>query len=370
MTDKPQKDVITNAEVTKNDANYVRALESRIVDLERKLQFPESDSSLFVPRTWHEGMLANVKAQLPEGMQNCTILFKECERGHGYLQPDNWVDHGCPTCECTALAQKVELLTQSLKSMEKHRDELIENATRHESRMAKALHDRLAARDEAQSLRNAYAALLQSHERLQRTFGISSRQLDREPLAADEHGPIYKDDLCPDALRDGYLRRSAASKALRTAQPPKQEGDYGIEIISNGPSECTRQNCPTTAPHRHITDPNEDLEHVIAARRARMMATIADADSDAPGRPVPPQHTINNDSALDQLRDSARMKPISTEEAVDLIRNGQTDRVYLKKADETPPRRPDEQDDPTEFHGVGPFSDETSNTPDKQTEER
>lgn len=36
--------------------------------------------------------------QLPEGMRKCTILFKKCPLGHGWLTATNWVQHGCPTC--------------------------------------------------------------------------------------------------------------------------------------------------------------------------------------------------------------------------------------------------------------------------------
>jgi hypothetical protein len=39
-----------------------------------------------------------VLRQLPAEMQHCTILFKECENGHGRLTATNWIDHGCPTC--------------------------------------------------------------------------------------------------------------------------------------------------------------------------------------------------------------------------------------------------------------------------------
>jgi hypothetical protein len=40
-----------------------------------------------------------LQKQLPEGMEHCTILFKECEKGHGWLTATNWVPHGCPTCQ-------------------------------------------------------------------------------------------------------------------------------------------------------------------------------------------------------------------------------------------------------------------------------
>lgn len=46
-----------------------------------------------------ERELAEAKAQLPDGMKDCTILFKQCDKGHGWLTATNWVQHGCPTCE-------------------------------------------------------------------------------------------------------------------------------------------------------------------------------------------------------------------------------------------------------------------------------
>lgn len=43
--------------------------------------------------------VAELESQLPEGMKHCTILFRECEKGHGWLTASNWVQHCCPTCE-------------------------------------------------------------------------------------------------------------------------------------------------------------------------------------------------------------------------------------------------------------------------------
>ena len=39
-----------------------------------------------------------LERQLPDGMKHCTIVFKECDKGHGWLTATNWVQHGCPTC--------------------------------------------------------------------------------------------------------------------------------------------------------------------------------------------------------------------------------------------------------------------------------
>jgi hypothetical protein len=44
-------------------------------------------------------------SQLPEGMKHCSILFRECEHGHGRLTAANWIDHGCSTCGIEALIE-------------------------------------------------------------------------------------------------------------------------------------------------------------------------------------------------------------------------------------------------------------------------
>jgi hypothetical protein len=49
-----------------------------------------------------------LRAQLPTGMEHCTIVFKECEVGHGRLTATNWVDHGCDTCERDRLRAALE----------------------------------------------------------------------------------------------------------------------------------------------------------------------------------------------------------------------------------------------------------------------
>jgi hypothetical protein len=42
--------------------------------------------------------IAELEGQLPEGMKYCTIIFKECEVGHGRLTAKNWIDNGCTWC--------------------------------------------------------------------------------------------------------------------------------------------------------------------------------------------------------------------------------------------------------------------------------
>jgi hypothetical protein len=50
--------------------------------------------------------------QLPEGMEHCTIQFKECEKGHGWLTADNWVQHECGICERDALQKELTVLRE------------------------------------------------------------------------------------------------------------------------------------------------------------------------------------------------------------------------------------------------------------------
>ena len=58
-----------------------------------------------------ERELAETKAQIPDEMKHCTILFKQCALGHGWLTATNWVQQGCPTCK-TAEADRDKLQLQ------------------------------------------------------------------------------------------------------------------------------------------------------------------------------------------------------------------------------------------------------------------
>lgn len=49
-----------------------------------------------------EARVKELEAQLPEGMRHCTILFKSCSLGHGWLTATNWAQHPCPTCTLKA----------------------------------------------------------------------------------------------------------------------------------------------------------------------------------------------------------------------------------------------------------------------------
>ena len=56
-----------------------------------------------------------LRKQLPEGMEECTIQFKECPKGHGWLTAANWVQHDCPTCERDSLRRDVNTLNELVR---------------------------------------------------------------------------------------------------------------------------------------------------------------------------------------------------------------------------------------------------------------
>lgn len=55
-----------------------------------------------------------LRKQLPEEMQDCTIVFEECEKGHGHLRGTNWIKHPCQQCEVEALRARVAELEGAL----------------------------------------------------------------------------------------------------------------------------------------------------------------------------------------------------------------------------------------------------------------
>lgn len=94
---------------------------ANVAELQRQVDYSddarrhaqEVSSELLKEKRALEAQLAQRFDQLPEGMEECTILFKECERGHGRLTAMNWLDHGCQTCAIASIqaAETVESVT-------------------------------------------------------------------------------------------------------------------------------------------------------------------------------------------------------------------------------------------------------------------
>jgi hypothetical protein len=60
------------------------------------------------------GEAERLRAQLPAGMQHCTIVFEQCAKGHGNLTATNWVRHPCLVCALDELRAEVERLRAEL----------------------------------------------------------------------------------------------------------------------------------------------------------------------------------------------------------------------------------------------------------------
>ena len=85
------------------------SLRLRAAEQERNKQRGLIVANIASAEFWRE-RAESAEAKLPDGMKNCTILFKECERGHGWLTATNWVQHGCPTCRAEVAEKEVARL--------------------------------------------------------------------------------------------------------------------------------------------------------------------------------------------------------------------------------------------------------------------
>lgn len=85
--------------MTPNRLIVERFLADALVEIDR---WPRKEAIPAATR-FVEALLDEVRAQLPEGMKHCTIQFKQCPLGHGWLTATNWVPFDCPTCERDAL---------------------------------------------------------------------------------------------------------------------------------------------------------------------------------------------------------------------------------------------------------------------------
>lgn len=56
--------------------------------------------------------ITRLRSLLPDGMDDCRIIFEQCEVGHGWLRGENWVKHDCPWCQIARLRAENERLKE------------------------------------------------------------------------------------------------------------------------------------------------------------------------------------------------------------------------------------------------------------------
>ena len=62
--------------------------------------------------------IESLEAQLPLGMGDCTILYRECNKGHGWLTATSWVEVSCPTCARESLEAELSKVKADLLIMQ------------------------------------------------------------------------------------------------------------------------------------------------------------------------------------------------------------------------------------------------------------
>lgn len=80
----------------------------RIAELERQLNAQIADKHRILNE--YADRVAELEAQLPEGVKHCTIQFKSCPVGHGRLTATNWTQSECPSCRIAELEADLESL--------------------------------------------------------------------------------------------------------------------------------------------------------------------------------------------------------------------------------------------------------------------
>ncbi len=120
MADGSMCECLHPLEHSQNIIKNLRALAERIEHERDVFKDKAHESLTHESNAWEyklaadkaEAALAEVQARLPDGMRDCTILFKECEKGHGWLTATNWVQHGCPHCELAEARRPLEHITR------------------------------------------------------------------------------------------------------------------------------------------------------------------------------------------------------------------------------------------------------------------
>lgn len=83
------------------------AINPNLANVDTKHGFTQGYAVAKVKYTTLQERIEQLEKQLPTGMEHCTIQFKECELGHGWLTATNWMQHGCKKCEMDKLQAKV-----------------------------------------------------------------------------------------------------------------------------------------------------------------------------------------------------------------------------------------------------------------------
>jgi len=97
-------------------SNMLKSEAERIAELESELKLIKNVETLDVLEIQRK-RIAELESQLPDGMKHCTIQFKECEKGHGWLTATNWIQHDCQGCRAVKSADRIAALEAQIAGL-------------------------------------------------------------------------------------------------------------------------------------------------------------------------------------------------------------------------------------------------------------
>lgn len=282
--------------------------------------------------------------------------------------------------QCHAYSLQVKQLTEENRQLQTHVDRVLAR----EVALAEA-HNALA--------RN-HIGLLRAHGRLQALCAervqmtnpadedIKRRQQVAEEIASNNDinatanaTPSGADSVQAarpaDGTRDGagtWLDGQWHPDCMQPLQPPIEDGDGGIHFLDSADQpdwQCNRADCDIAIPHEHLSHAQVRARQLSAA--ARMANTFADSEQPRPNsRVLPPDQLPASMQPPATIRTSTNnnMRPLSTDEAAEMIQAGQSHRVLLSAGQAKEPQTINEVLDRLDA------SDETANTPHPDTEAR
>lgn len=117
--DSLQRDLQSTREETERACRALENMGAALTDAQN------SEAALEQQLSAAREEVERLKGQLPEGMKDCTIQFKECEKGHGRLTAANWVQYGCHHCKIQALSAASEAREAALREADREIEEAI-----------------------------------------------------------------------------------------------------------------------------------------------------------------------------------------------------------------------------------------------------
>jgi prefoldin subunit 5 len=197
--------------------------------------------------------------RLPEGMKDCTIRFLKCEKGHGRLTADNWVDHGCYVCQLADAERRATGGQGVAQHYRKYCEEVESFSQEIQAKLAEA--ERRADTWEAEEKITA-GLLKDAEQRAENAHKLMRRH--RRPT----HGPCCTCQVC--GLGHDECRCDLDDAIERTEKLERERDDFqaGMGDLAKAMGKLEAQNAELRQSERTLAQQrdkaNENLARVTA----------------------------------------------------------------------------------------------------------